>query len=527
MRYTYDELNRLINVNDSKQDVFDEIFAYDAQGRITAQRRAGNVVNPTGGEYSYYSGKNRLKSVADNMGGTADERNMSDTANFVYDSVGNLTYDKYLQGEDSKNALVHFYCRTVVYCALRNSKGMEILYDWRGMPIEFIQTQQPTGSSSDTLFRLLMKYDGTGRRISKTVMHKVAGAADWDTAQVTHYTGIGTEVRENYAGPAKQTKVVVNMPQSLGRYGIEGAENPDMGSGVGYIPNTKFEWYLKNHLGSTMLVYGTQADANPAHSDIGTTLAAYDYRAFGEMIELTPPPTGKVTENFTGKERDDEIALDYFGARYLDPMLGMWISVDPKRQHQNPYLYAGNNPVMRIDPDGNLDGNAAGLSLFMNDAFKPQMQTAFDTGVNAGATALVVSAAATITTLSWGALAGACGGGMLAQGVAYGGNLFTRAFGYIKEVGEIVTLGMAPITNQSIKILENVEKNIIAPHYDKISTGLDIIGGAISGPGPYVNKWEGIAAFARGLVDDVMRNIESQERNEIFESDKIQLDENK
>ena len=130
------------------------------------------------------------------------------------------------------------------------------------------------------------------------------------------------------------------MPQGLGRYGIEDAENPDMGSGVGYIPNTKFEWYLKNHLGSTMLVYGTQADANPTHSDIGTPLAAYDYRAFGEMVELTPPPTGKVTENFTGSrftrrtqraacksiaepknlgakrnEHDDEISLDYFGAR--------------------------------------------------------------------------------------------------------------------------------------------------------------------------------------------------------------------
>ena len=169
------------------------------------------------------------------------------------------------------------------------------------------------------------------------------------------YIGIGTEIRENFAGPAKETKVVVNMPQGLGRYGIEDAENPDMGSGVGYIPNTKFEWYLKNHLGSTMLVYGTQADANPAHSDIGTTLAAYDYRAFGEMVELLPPSTGKITENFTGKEHDDEIALDYFGARYLDPMLGMWTSVDPARQFSSPYLYAGNgyNPVNGVDPDGN------------------------------------------------------------------------------------------------------------------------------------------------------------------------------
>ena len=115
-----------------------------------------------------------------------------------------------------------------------------------------------------------------------------------------------------------------------------------------------FEWYLKNHLGSTMLVYGTQSSVNIQQTDVGDKIAAYDYRSFGEMVELTPPPTGKVTENFTGKEHDDEIALDYFGARYLDPMLGMWVSVDPARQFASPYLYAGNgyNPVNGVDPDG-------------------------------------------------------------------------------------------------------------------------------------------------------------------------------
>jgi len=87
----------------------------------------------------------------------------------------------------------------------------------------------------------------------------------------------------------------------------------------------------------------------------GGLLAAYDYRSFGEQVTLTSPSTGKVTENFTGKERDDETQLDYFGARYLDPMLGVWTSVDPARQFSSPYLYAGNgyNPVNIIDPDGN------------------------------------------------------------------------------------------------------------------------------------------------------------------------------
>ena len=52
---------------------------------------------------------------------------------FLHNSEGNLIEDKYLQGESSKNALVHFYCRTAVYCVLHNSKEMKILYDWRGM----------------------------------------------------------------------------------------------------------------------------------------------------------------------------------------------------------------------------------------------------------------------------------------------------------------------------------------------------------------------------------------------------------
>ena len=212
------------------------------------------------------------------------------------------------------------------------------------MPIEFTQYPSPenTGVSGDTLYKMAMAYDGTGRRISKTRWVKAQGDAGWSREHVTHYTGIGTEVRENFAGPAKETKVVVNMPQGLGRYGIESAGNPGTGA-------KSFEWYLKNHLGSTMLVYGSGGGSS------GGLQAAYDYRSFGEQVTLTSPSTGKVTENFTGKEKDDETQLDYFGARYLDPMLGMWISVDPKRQFASPYLYVGNgyNPVNGVDDDGN------------------------------------------------------------------------------------------------------------------------------------------------------------------------------
>ncbi len=163
------------------------------------------------------------------------------------------------------------------------------------------------------------------------------------------------------------------MPQGLGRYGVSDVILSDSEESSNTQPN---EFYLKNHLGSTMLVYGTGDGA-------GSVKATYDYRAtvvamrtkqqvakccppFGEQITLSEP-TEKVTENFTGKEKDDENELNYFGARYLDPMLGLWTSVDAVRQHFSPYTYGSNNPVMRIDPDGNQDAFALGWDAFARE----------------------------------------------------------------------------------------------------------------------------------------------------------------
>ncbi len=206
----------------------------------------------------------------------------------------------------------------------------------------------------------VIAYDGSGRRVSKTRMRKAEGG-DWETELVTHYTGIGTEIREDNMNG---TRVVVNLPQGLGRYMPEDASAPvvpsttldENGKPTDWsVFNPKFEWYLKNHLGSTMLVYGTSAydDSDFSKFQDGVQ-AAYDYRAFGEQVDLEQKGD-KVTENFTGKEKDDETDLNYFGARYLDPMLGLWTSVDPARQFASPYLYVGNgmNPVNGIDGDGN------------------------------------------------------------------------------------------------------------------------------------------------------------------------------
>jgi len=68
---------------------------------------------------------------------------------------------------------------------------------------------------------------------------------------------------------------------------------------------------------------------------------------------------------FTGKERDTETGLDYFGARYYGSSMGRWMSPDwaqkPEAvpystlgdpQSLNLYGYVDNNPLNKADEDG-------------------------------------------------------------------------------------------------------------------------------------------------------------------------------
>jgi RHS repeat-associated protein len=66
---------------------------------------------------------------------------------------------------------------------------------------------------------------------------------------------------------------------------------------------------------------------------------------------------------FTAKELDNETSYTYFGARYYDSELSAWLSVDAyssKYPSISPYIYAANNPVKIIDPNGDslwINGN--------------------------------------------------------------------------------------------------------------------------------------------------------------------------
>jgi RHS repeat-associated protein len=58
---------------------------------------------------------------------------------------------------------------------------------------------------------------------------------------------------------------------------------------------------------------------------------------------------------FNGKEWDEETGNFYYGARYYDPKISVWLSVDAmahKFADLSPYVFSMNNPLILLDPDG-------------------------------------------------------------------------------------------------------------------------------------------------------------------------------
>jgi RHS repeat-associated protein len=100
---------------------------------------------------------------------------------------------------------------------------------------------------------------------------------------------------------------------------------------------------LKDHLGSTRVVLN---ESNAA-------VAAYDYLPFGGRMREFNTEEG-LAYQYTGQEFDSESGYENYRARLYDSEIGRMLQVDPAEQFHSPFTYAGNNPVMMIDPDGEL-----------------------------------------------------------------------------------------------------------------------------------------------------------------------------
>jgi RHS repeat-associated protein len=92
--------------------------------------------------------------------------------------------------------------------------------------------------------------------------------------------------------------------------------------------------------------------------------------AFGDGLNCSGSGADATEHHFTGKERDAESGLDYFGARYYASTAGRFLSPDPSAedyadrsnpQSLNLYAYVMNSPLTLTDPDGECATLHAGI----------------------------------------------------------------------------------------------------------------------------------------------------------------------
>jgi len=126
------------------------------------------------------------------------------------------------------------------------------------------------------------------------------------------------------------------------------------------LPGGTVAYYFSDHLKTASVI------TNAA----GTITEDEDYYPWGGELQFVNSDSNHY--KFTGKERDAETGLDYFGARYYGNWLGRWMSPDwaakPEAvpysdlgdpQSLNLYSYVRNVPTSRADPDGHEDAATA------------------------------------------------------------------------------------------------------------------------------------------------------------------------
>ena len=123
-------------------------------------------------------------------------------------------------------------------------------------------------------------------------------------------------------------------------------------------------FYHPDHLGSSSYITNLE----------GEVVQHIEYVPFGEVFIEERNNIWNTPYLFNAKEFDEETGLYYYGARYYEPRLSLWMSVDPisnydplnsenflDGQHNggiynyanlNPYVYCYNRSTVYIDPNG-------------------------------------------------------------------------------------------------------------------------------------------------------------------------------
>ena len=248
--------------------------------------------------YNYYDDSYRLNRVTGSIA-LDSARNASRTNNFVYDASGRMIAD--------------------------SSKNLSVEYDPYGMPVSFVQM------SDSSIWRELMVYDPSGWRIATF-------AYENDALQA-----IRTDIMVGGKKALERHRIYVANDSSVTEYRMIQGKSGIVGR---ILPDSSKEWYIKDYQGSLVM---TLVDNGPGN------VLAYELYGAQKKIQVSGDSPA---EQYTGKELNERVGLYYYGARFFDPVLGIWMTPDPARQYMNLYAFGG-DPVNKVDRDGRFSWKKA------------------------------------------------------------------------------------------------------------------------------------------------------------------------
>lgn len=302
----YDPVGNRLSL--SSHDEEDVRYEYDNLNRLT------KVSYPKDSEeFHYDNAGNRLslkhafgemEYIYDAASNKLNQMNINShgKVRYSYDGAGNQIKENWCTGDTLR-------------------KSMTYKYDPEDRLIEMTLDETLLNGEGTKESKSEYTYDDSGMRIKKSSP---------DGTTVYHYDELNQVIAESDDKRQIKSSYIYANAQKIAEVKPDGSIN----------------YFHNDALGSPVLVTDKNAK----------DVQRYIYEPFGNMI--TSKGNGENHYTFTGKERDSESNLFYFGARYYNPILGRFISkdiVEPNYedpQSLNRYVYAMNNPIKFIDPTG-------------------------------------------------------------------------------------------------------------------------------------------------------------------------------
>ena len=406
--YTYDAQGSETSI--TYPDGSTVIYQYDARERLsTVQTPAGStqyayfpdsllksVQYPNGvvADSSYdnsYDGANRLTYVVNHtgqVGSPLTESSLISSFSYSYDADGNRMSQVELQhggatittgyGYDGLNRLT-----TVAY-----STGGSLIYtyDNAGNRLTEIGTDPSNPGQAvnltykyDTINRLMSvtnsldpsqnvsyTYDNNGNRTSEIVKGKTTRYAYNILDELVKTTDTsGGPVGYDYDYSGMRIKTIDSTGQTRDLYGPDGKLLLQYSAGGLVLAEYTYGINLislANGDSTAQLeapsfysydALGSSSDLTDAN---GNVQMSYQYDAWGNVIGTTGASSNTI--QFTGQIADAQTGLDYFGARYYDPIAGRFLTQDKYLGSGrmpvtlNRYAYASANPLRYVDRTG-------------------------------------------------------------------------------------------------------------------------------------------------------------------------------